>query len=649
MKILVADDDRSISLALQMALEDLGHECIVAENGALAWRFLQEEGADAVISDWRMPELQGPDLCRLVRTGRADPYVYFIILTVLNEPEHVLEGMQAGADDFLTKPFTLDTLQARLIAAERVTKLHRDLLARHAEIERASTERGALLQRIERERGQLEAVIQHMPAGVLLAAAPSGDVVMVNDQIGAVWPGWNPVGTTIFHLYSGASYPDGRPYEPGDWPMVRSIRDGVAVVGEEIVIVRGDGTIGTFQVSAAPIFDGDTVVAGVAVIQDVTEERRRQQEASRSEKLRALGQLAGGVAHDLNQSLTLVAGYADVALMSLDADAAPAVDDLRNMLRIVAQAAYDGGETVKRLLTFSRSAPDGPAEPFDVATLLTEVAHLTAPRWRDAAQAQGRPIDLAVNAPPALLLEGWASSVREAIINLIFNAVDALPRGGRIELRARADADAVVIDVADTGLGMPTDVQARIFEPFFTTKGEHGTGLGLPMVFGIVERHGGSIGVESVPGQGTTFRLRFPVTQVAEAPPAQTPAHDAVTPQRILVVDDEAGIRQMLQRILTLDGHQVTAVASGEAALDLLASRPFDLLISDIGLGSGMNGWELIDWVHHQYSQMRVLLVSGWGAEIDPEAAAARGVDAVLSKPYRFSELRRAIAASRSQ
>jgi signal transduction histidine kinase len=645
-RVLVADDDRSIGLALQMALEDLGHECLVAGDGSTAWELFQSQGADAIISDWRMPGLEGPDLCRKVRAEHGQPYAYFVILTVYNEPNRVLEGMEAGADDFLTKPFTLDSLQARLIAAERVTSLHRDLIDRHEDLLRASTERDQALQRLEREHSHLEAVIKQMPAGVVIASAPSGEIVMVNDQIGEIWQAPDTDETSVLQHRVAGTHPDGRPYTVDDWPLSRSIRTGEVIAGEEVSIVRRDGSAGTIRISSAPIYDGETITAAVAVIDDVTETRRRQQQAVQSEKLRALGQLAGGVAHDLNQSLTLVAGYADVALMALDEDVPGKLDELRDMLRIMARAAYDGGETVKSLLTFSRSAPDGPAESFEVATLLTEVARLTAPRWRGASQAQGRPIALTVDAQPAMLLDGWAPSLREALINLIFNAVDALPSGGDIVLRAHAEAETVVVEVSDSGTGMPPEVQARIFEPFFTTKGEHGTGLGLPMVFGVVERHRGTVEVQSAAGQGTTIRLRLPLTQQHLAAPVTPITADAGTPQRILVVDDEPAIRQMLERILKLDGHSVITAASGEEALVLLATQGFDVLISDIGLGSGMNGWEVVDRVHVQWPGLRVMLVSGWGAEIDPDEAAARGVEAVLSKPYRFADLRRAIAAS---
>jgi CheY-like chemotaxis protein/anti-sigma regulatory factor (Ser/Thr protein kinase) len=271
------------------------------------------------------------------------------------------------------------------------------------------------------------------------------------------------------------------------------------------------------------------------------------------------------------------------------------------------------------------------------------VARLTAPRWRDAPQAEGRPIELIVESEPDCAIEGSASALREAITNLIFNAVDALPRGGAICLGAREQDERIVIEVQDTGTGMPPDVQARVFDPFFTTKGERGTGLGLPQVLTIVERHSGTIQLESEPDRGTTFRLSFP--RAAErrrrkGPRAEEPASAPVRGIRILVVEDEQQLARMAGLVLTQRGHHVVVAASAEEALMYLEEQPFELVISDLGLGAGKNGWELADAVRERWPRTRFVLVTGWGAAIDTTEARARGVDRVIAKPYRISDLR---------
>jgi signal transduction histidine kinase len=246
-------------------------------------------------------------------------------------------------------------------------------------------------------------------------------------------------------------------------------------------------------------------------LSDITDRKQaedRRRALVQAEKLRALGQMASGVAHDLNQSLALIAGYGHIALRALD-EKQPDLEAVREALPVITRAAIDGGKTVRHLLTFTRGQP-GESERLDVGLLLRDVAGLTAPQWRDAAQAEGRPIGLIVDAEPELFICGRSASLRQALTNLIFNAVDALPQGGTISQSARSCGDRIVVDVSDSGVGMPPETQARIFEPFFSTKGERGTGLGLAQVFGIVEQHGAEVTVESATAAAQSFVCHLP-------------------------------------------------------------------------------------------------------------------------------------------
>jgi PAS domain S-box-containing protein len=379
------------------------------------------------------------------------------------------------------------------------------------------------------------------------------------------------------------------------------------------------------------------------------EERLRtaEQNALQSEKLRALGQMATGIAHDLNQSLALVAGYSELARRGLEKQP-PDLDALREALAVVAQAAHDGGETLRRLLAFSRNRVEGVAERVDMSALLREVARLTAPAWRDAPEAEGRHISLHVEASGDTAIQGWPAGLRETLTNLVFNAVDAMPRGGTIRLSAHRAGDDVVVECADSGVGMPADVQARVFEPFFTTKGEKGTGLGLSMVFAIAKQHGGDVTVDSVEGRGTTFRLRLPAAlDHAQRQRARDPENggDAAPRRalRILAVDDQPALAQMIQHMLEPEGHAVVTCGSGEEALGLLAEGQFDVVVSDVGMGSGMNGFELAERIRRDWPSVRIVLATGWGSLLDMEDVEKRGVDAIVSKPYRLAELRKAV------
>jgi signal transduction histidine kinase len=383
--------------------------------------------------------------------------------------------------------------------------------------------------------------------------------------------------------------------------------------------------------------------------EDITDARHAEQQReamAQSEKLRALGQMASGIAHDLNQSLMLVASFSDLARQALLEDP-PNLVELEDLLTTTTQAALDGGVTVKRLLLFTRAAPEQDIAPVDLNKVVHDAVQLTAPRWRDAAQVEGRPIRLSIAATEKPIIQGSAAQLRELLTNLIFNAVDALPTGGTIGVRVVAEDGQGIVEVSDSGVGMSAEVQARVFEPFFTTKGEGGSGLGLAMVFGIVEQHGGTITVRSAPGDGTTFRLTFPLTEpVAEsAPAAQRPALvKPLRPLRVLAVDDEPMMTRAVMRMLKPLGHVVTTAVSGEEALDRLAEQTFDVVVSDMGMGSGMNGWELADAVRLQWPSVRFILATGWGAAIDLGEARAKGVEAVLAKPYHPAELLQALA-----
>jgi PAS domain S-box-containing protein len=384
--------------------------------------------------------------------------------------------------------------------------------------------------------------------------------------------------------------------------------------------------------------------------EDLTDARQadQQREAmAQSEKLRALGQMASGIAHDLNQSLMLVASYSDLARQALVEDP-PNLAELEDLLTTTTQAALDGGLTVKRLLLFTRAAPQQDSQPVDLSKVVHDAAQLTAPRWRDAAQAAGNPISLHIEAAGHPTIQGSAAQLRELLTNIIFNAVDALPTGGTIRLRVAEEDKRGIIEVFDSGVGMTAEVCERIFEPFFTTKGEGGTGLGLAMVFGIVEQHGGHINVRSAPGAGTTFRISMPLldesTAVAQLAPTAPAQLETPRSLRVLVVDDEPMMTKAVVRMLRPAGHTVSVAGSGEEALDRLAEQTFDVVVSDMGMGAGMNGWELAEAVKGRWPGIRFLLATGWGAAIATGEARARGVEAVLAKPYHPTELLQALA-----
>jgi signal transduction histidine kinase/ActR/RegA family two-component response regulator len=413
-------------------------------------------------------------------------------------------------------------------------------------------------------------------------------------------------------------------------------------------VVAADGAECWVETTFKNLLEDPDVAALVMVQRDVTE-RRAAQEALRSverdalphEKLRIVGQMAAGIAHDLNQALALIVGYAEIAQGALEPEPAD-LATARDALAVATRAAVDGGRTVARLLTFARPPDEKIAERVSVLEALQEVARLTAPRWRDAAAIEGRAIRLGVEGDRALEIEVSPTGLREAVTNLVFNAVDALPRGGDVRLTVERREGRVAVAVADSGVGMPADVRARIFEPFFTTKGRQGTGLGLGQVLAFVEQHRGEVAVESAPGAGTTLTMTFPEATDARRPAKPAPSAPGTAGhgrRRVLLVEDEPDLLRGVKKLLERRGHTIVAVASGEEALAVLEGWTPDAVLSDLGLGTGMNGWELARRVRERWASLRFVLATGWGAQIEEGAARDAGVDAVVAKPYTGADL----------
>jgi signal transduction histidine kinase len=355
---------------------------------------------------------------------------------------------------------------------------------------------------------------------------------------------------------------------------------------------------------------------------------------ARTHRLAALGELAAGVAHDLNNALNPIVSYAEL-LVAAPGDA----DQVRLYAGRILLAATDGAETVRRIqgLTRRRGALR-PAEPVLLAATCREAVDLSRPTW--AERQRGGRIEASISVDATLRIRAVPSEVREILLNLINNSLDAMPEGGTLRIVGRREADVAVLAVQDTGVGMTPEVRERALEPFFTTKGAGGTGLGLSEVRSIVRRHGGRVEIESWPGIGTTVLMRFREAQpdpAAEELQAPRPS-PAGRPRRILLVDDNVLNAEALAASLRAAGHVVTTADSGEAALELFQRNRYSLVIADVGL-PGMNGFELVEALRRVDPRVRVGLVTGWMLEEDAAQIAARGISFVLIKPVSAHDL----------
>jgi PAS domain S-box-containing protein len=383
-------------------------------------------------------------------------------------------------------------------------------------------------------------------------------------------------------------------------------------------------------------------------LQSAYEDLRLTQAAIlQQERLKALGEMASGIAHDINNALSPVSLYTE-SLLEKESQLS---EQGRGSLQVIQRAVHDVAATVARMREFYRHRePQLTLTPVDLSQLVPQVVELTRARWSDMPQQRGVVIDLRTELAADLpTLMGAENEIRDALTNLIFNAVDAMPEGGTLTVRARANQSGRVnVEISDTGLGMDEATRTRCLEPFFTTKGERGTGMGLAMVYGAMQRHSGDIEIESELGRGTTVRLTF------AAPPAVAPASTsepiaAPVPRnlRILIVDDDPLLLKSLCDTLTDDGHTIITASGGQQGVDAfaaaLASREtFDVVLTDLGMPY-LDGRQVASFVKGASPSTPVILLTGWGQRLLADNDTPQHVDYVVSKPPRLRDLREAL------
>jgi len=387
-------------------------------------------------------------------------------------------------------------------------------------------------------------------------------------------------------------------------------------------------------------------------------ERKKAARASadiEQERLRALGQMASGIAHDFNNALTPIIGFTQVLLAHPDEKLDDRAGVLR-YLRMINTAANDAASTVRRLREFYRAREaDEVFQPVNLNRLIEQVILLTQPKWKDQPQAAGRTVRVETDLNQLPAVNANENELREGLTNLISNAVDAMPEGGMLTIRTRAEGlrsqagedrliapARVVLDVSDTGTGMDEETRRHCMEPFFTTKGARGTGLGLPTLHGIVRRHEGTIGISSEVGKGTTFRIRLPVRVDAVVASDEQPSEERSRKLHVLVADDEEIVCETIVAYLTEDGHLVESASNGLEGLEKFLASWFDIVVTDRGMPE-MSGDQFAVAIKKIAPNKPILMITGFNERIRATEERPDGVDYVLSKPVTIAALRQAL------
>ncbi|MBI2524799.1 MAG: GAF domain-containing protein [Candidatus Rokubacteria bacterium] len=374
-----------------------------------------------------------------------------------------------------------------------------------------------------------------------------------------------------------------------------------------------------------------------------------QERMVQSEKVRALGEMAGGIAHEFNNILAIILGKVQLML------ARGAEESFREGLGQVEEAAWRAADIVRRLQAFAATKLDDAAAATNLNTLVHDAVTLTRGLWKDEAETRGARIEVTTDLEETPPVAGSTAELREAVTNLVLNAIDAMPRGGQLLLSTRTREGGVELSVRDSGEGMSDEVRRRVFDPFFSTRSPLRTGLGLSVVHGIVSRHGGRIEVSSEQGQGTTVTLWLPAGQLpGAAPGAPAPAADPAERREppgdqgaraasVLVLEDEVQIREMVVEALAQAGYRVDSAPDGLSGLARFQREPSDVVLTDLSLPE-RSGLEVARAVKRMSAETPVVLVTGWGHLLDPVRLRESGVDLTLVKPFRLERVLAVVA-----
>ncbi len=620
--VLVADDDPSTRFLVRTTLEQAGFDVAECEDGRRAVSEFASLGPKVVVLDVMMPGMDGFQACAEIRRMPGGETVPVLMLTGLDDVESINKAYEAGATDFAVKPINWTILAHRVRYMLRSSQVLDDL--RESEARLADAQRIAHLGNWERD-------------------FLTGDLRW-SDEVFRIF-GFEPGSfAPTFEKFIGFVHPDDR----------QSVNEAAAAAlrGEPCSIdhrvVPPDGSIRVVHQRGEVVFDGGGKPVRMAgTVQDVTREKQLEAQLFQAQKIEAIGRLAGGVAHDFNNVLTVVMGYCDLIETKLRPE-----DPLR---RYAVEAQKNLGRAAgltRQLLAFSRKQILSP-RPLDLNAVVSGMEDMLR-------RLIGEGVDLVVAPGRDLrITKADRGQIEQVIMNLAVNARDAMPEGGKITIEtANVELDEayarghlpvtpgsyVMLAVTDTGTGMDEETARRIFEPFFTTKEMgKGTGLGLSTVYGIVKQSGGYIWVYSEPGRGTTFKIYLPPSEEAAAPAESVPVSAAVPAsgtETILVVEDEDGIRELVSKVLSLGGHTVLGAAGGKEAVAAVERHegPIHLMLTDMVM-PGMSGPELADRLKTKRPAMKVLYMSGYADDAVIRHGELAPGTPFLQKPFTTTSL----------
>ncbi len=525
---------------------------------------------------------------------------------------------------------------------EQLVNELRKMRQRISEFEASETRFIQVEEELRKAKEFLENVFK-TSADAIMVTDSQGNIIMVNDAM-EMMTGFSK--DDILGKHSSTFVPPDKELRATIAKDIGKLFEEGSLYGSEAVWQRKDGQYISTESNMTLLRDKDgQIIGGVNFVRDVTEKKKVENMLFQSEKLKSLGELAGGVAHDFNNVLAAILGRVQLLSMNLETPSGKqerrkVMRELKKGLEIIEKASLDGAETVRRIQEFSRRrADDKYFTHLDINELVDHALEFTKARWKDEAESKGIKIQIKKEISPPATIAGSASELREVFTNLINNAIDAMPQGGTIRIRTFKENSYIGIKIEDTGMGISKDISDRIFDPFFTTKGPQATGLGMSVSYGIITRHKGTISVDSQEGRGTAFTIKIPVTEVKEIKDEKTQELSKKGRKgNILIVEDEEDIRTLLSEILTSDGHAVSVASGGKKGIEVFKKERFDLILTDLGM-PGMSGWEVASTIKKLAPEVIIAVITGWGIQLDKDEMKQHGVDMIINKPFKVDQI----------
>jgi PAS domain S-box-containing protein len=620
--ILIIEDDKSICKTLSIILDLDGYAVTTANTGSNGVACIKESPFNIVILDIKLPDVDGVELLKIIK--RTNPDLNIIMMTAYASTENTIKALNAGADAFVIKPFDIEELRA--------------LVRKSIENQRIANEKNRLEKELKESLEKYRELFESISDAVAVFTFPDGNLIIYNTRFTGL------LGYSEQELkgkrFSDFIYPE-------DLPEFRK-RFEKRVAGEtvediyEIRVLNKSGEVVFLEAGDRPYSQRGETVGIEVIMRDISERKNIEEQLIQSEKLRAIGQIASGVAHDFNNALAIILGNTESLARQVDI---LNPEQIKRQLKVIEIAALDAAETVRRIQEFTRVRADKEYLKVNINEIVEEVKEMSKPRWKDQAQEQGINIEfeskLKQNLPPVM---GSPSELREVLTNIIFNSIDAMPKGGKIIIETKdINNKEVKLLVTDTGKGISKEIKRRIYDPFFTTKGVISDGLGLSIAYNIITRHGGRIGVESEEGKGATVEIVLPAHLEFKEEGEKCILTREVKCSNIIVIDDEEMVRNILVNLLAQCGHNVFKASSGKEGLDIFYKEMIDLVFTDLGM-PGMSGWEVAKSIKAKDSKVPVALITGWGIQIDDEKMKESGADLILNKPFRRDQVLNLVA-----